>query len=624
MSIRLIVRTIGMCLFGALMISTVASAQTREERQREFLQEIIKEKMRMTPEQFRQLIEQQGRTVEKDEPWQQSHSAEGFEDGPVSEDASPESEIHAAINPLDNNNIVVSAMRYGSGASGLTMPIYYTKDFGKTWNKSSFVTRPNGVGAQVAGGGDPMFAFGPDGTVYFSWIYLSLEGTRYDSLPFTVYWAYSTNGGESWQMAKNNTIGSGRYSLIGGTDIEVFDKQWMAVDTTSSPYRGTLYTAMLQATPLASHIVVRRKRASDETFSQVSTIVDVGNFTQVQFASMGIGLSGDVHVTFYGNLGSEAALWHAVSTDGGETFAPATLITPIKVPRFSPDQNGQTIPGIDASRMNPSPQLAIDRSKGPNRGALYVVWAGNGIDSKLDNGLDIYLSRSMDNGAVWSPPIIVNDDKPGMESHQFLPSITVNPLGYLSITWYDRRDNDDPYLINTNYYIVHSFDGGETFTPNFPVSSAPTDYSNVGQMNSNFGVGDYTQVVSTSGYVIPFWADGRGGDGDLNIYSAFIPYDQSVPSSVERTATISEKFQMMDPVVKPGDISVRFALTEPSEISVSLVDMAGTVVASIPARNFQPGTHTTSLDAAAVPSGTYMVVAYSRFGSASRTAFVAK
>jgi hypothetical protein len=131
-------------------------------------------------------------------------------------------------------------------------------------------------------------------------------------------------------------------------------------------------------------------------------------------------------------------------------------------------------------------------------------------------------------------------------------------------------------------------------------------------------------VLSTSGYAIPFWADGRDGTGDLNIYSAFIPYDLTVPSSVERTSAISEKFQMMDPVVRSGDISVRFALTEPSEVSVSLVSMVGTVVASIPSQNFQPGTHTVSLDAVAVPSGTYMIVTGSRFGTASRTVFVVK
>jgi hypothetical protein len=623
MSIRCIARTIGLCLSGALMISMIATGQTREERHREFVQELVREKLRITPEQLQQLLENKGSggQVEQSEEWLVESP---IEDGVVSADVRPESEIYAAINHTDTNNIVVSAMRYGT--SGLTMPIYYTRDFGKTWNKSSFVTRPNGSGAQVVGGGDPMFAFGPDGTAYFSWIYLSLEGSRFDSLPFTIYWAQSTNGGESWEMTADNTIGAGKISLFGGgLDMEVFDKQWMVVDTTGSEYRGTLYCAMLQATATGSHIVVRSKGPDDDAFSKVSAVVDDGVFDQVQFASMVVGLSGDVHVTFYGNRGDGTALWHAVSTDGGKTFGPTTMVTPIAVPRFSPEQGGESIPGVDSSRMNPSPQVTLDKSDGPYRGSLYIVWAGNGIEHKLDNGLDIYFSRSTDNGFTWSDPKIVNDDQQGIDNHQFLPSITVNPLGYISVTMYDRRDpGENTEDINTAYYVANSFDGGETFATNIQVSSAPTRFNSVGLVNNNFGVGDYTQVISTSGYVIPFWADGRGGNGDLNIYSAFIPYDQTVQSSVERTSAISENFQMMDPVVKSGDITAHFSLNEPSEISVSLVDMAGIVVASIPARNFQPGRHSVSMNVASAPSGTYMVVAYSRFGSASRTVVVVK
>src|SRR4051812_25702265 len=56
----------------------------------------------------------------------------------------PESEIHAAMNPTDSNNIVVSAMHFAStsGSTTLSMPIYYTNDFGRTWVKSTYALKP--------------------------------------------------------------------------------------------------------------------------------------------------------------------------------------------------------------------------------------------------------------------------------------------------------------------------------------------------------------------------------------------------------------------------------------------------------------------------------------------------
>ncbi len=54
----------------------------------------------------------------------------------VNDDANPQSELHAAINPADTGNIVVSAIQQGAGT--LNYPIYYTQDFGNTWRKSSF------------------------------------------------------------------------------------------------------------------------------------------------------------------------------------------------------------------------------------------------------------------------------------------------------------------------------------------------------------------------------------------------------------------------------------------------------------------------------------------------------
>ncbi|MCB9298149.1 MAG: hypothetical protein H6559_34260 [Lewinellaceae bacterium] len=66
--------------------------------------------------------------------------------------------MHAAINPRDSNNIIIAGMVLDAEAllAPLSFPIYYTKDFGNTWELSEF----NGVNdleplTFILGGGDP-------------------------------------------------------------------------------------------------------------------------------------------------------------------------------------------------------------------------------------------------------------------------------------------------------------------------------------------------------------------------------------------------------------------------------------------------------------------------------------
>ncbi len=169
-----------------------------------------------------------------------------------------ESEVHAAINPLDSANIIVSPINQ---TGGLTVPIYYTKDFGKSWKKSSVNLGPAIAESFVAGGGDPMFAFDANGTAYFSWINLYYTSFQFDTVYADMYWAYSTDGGETWLREKNDLIGRGY--IVNQTVTSFFDKQWMIVDKTDSPYRGNLYCAMLHADGDDPRVGLRTKNAKN-------------------------------------------------------------------------------------------------------------------------------------------------------------------------------------------------------------------------------------------------------------------------------------------------------------------------------------------------------------------------
>jgi hypothetical protein len=580
--------------------------------------EILREKLRWTPEQIARALKSPRPTAPI---FSAKPSAEESREEVVSDDPVSESEVHAAINPTDTANIIVSPIRQGESIlDGLLCPVYYTKDFGKSWKKSLFKTLPKGVDAVNVGGGDPVLAFDADGKGYLTWISVFIKDLSFDSLNFGLYWASTTDGGETWSQSDSDAIALSTFSNSVPSDADIYDKQWVAVDRTTSTHRNTLYIAFLQASQSSDNarIVVRRKLPGSSHFDQNSVRISDEGFTFVQFSGIDVDPSGGVHVTFFGARSDNVyGLWHAFSSDGGATFSAPRRISDIHLMRYSTDELSETIPGITLQRFYPCPQFCIDKSNGPTRGNLYAVWTADGITSNRGDGLDIYLSRSTDNGATWSPASVVNDDPRGRVRHQHYPSIAVNDGGVVTVTWYDRRDDEEALM--TNYYMAHSFDGGATFDSSFSLTTQPTDFSSVGEQNGSFGVGEYTQVLSTRGHAIAIWSDGRTNDGNLNIYAGFVPIVRS-HSGVEMVAGVSENYRLLEP--EGG--SIAFELGKPTRVSLQLVDALGRVVATLAGGAYEPGTHAVPLDTRGLASGWYYCRLRTGFGDATRAIVITK
>ena len=70
----------------------------------------------------------------------------------ITQEGGAESEVHAAISPVDSNIIIVSAMKQDPTniLDPLTFPTYYTSDFGNSWSQSSFTgAHPGGIWLQA-------------------------------------------------------------------------------------------------------------------------------------------------------------------------------------------------------------------------------------------------------------------------------------------------------------------------------------------------------------------------------------------------------------------------------------------------------------------------------------------
>ncbi len=546
----------------------------------------------------------------------------------VSDNSIPESEVHAIINPTDTNNIVVSPIKSDQN-NGISCPVYYTTDFGDTWQVSSFVNMPHESGKSSMGGGDPVFAADNNGRIYFSWIdlYGDLGDLIAGSMPMGIFWAYSDDGGATWTQPEHDTILLGHMNPLTSAVIDpVSDKQWMTVDRTNGQYEGNLYISYVtigQRPDSSAFYMIKCKTKPADTlaFTTEANVTDTTGASQflfVQFSSLAVDNNGNVHVTFYGSRdGYELAVYHSVSTDGGQSFSVPNKISDVKfnLPIFQVEPY-DTIPGINSQRTYPSPYVAADQ----NNGNIYMTWTAFGINSDAGQKSQIYFSKSTDNGATWSTPIVINDDNANVDN--YYSSITVAPNGNVVVSWYDRR-GDVTNNINTNYYYAVSTDGGNTFGENLQVTIFSTDFSTVGNANSNFGIGEYTQVLSTGNYTIPVWTDGRTNDGDLNIYAAFL---SPTFTGVNRLQTINENISLSNVYPNPvsnvanADLSVKAQ----TNVNVSIIDAKGVVVKNIFNKTIS-GKQTITFNVDDLENGNYFIKVNSKdFGKIIKSFIVKK
>ncbi len=260
------------------------------------------------------------------------------------------------------------------------------------------------------------------------------QGRAYQvTLPFNAYWVnlhpngaigvvYSDDLGRTW------TVGNGgKYlSLLpNSTSLslgDVVDKQWVAVNhVTLSPYRDHVY-AMWSVFNGVNTVEVFFSKSVDRgaTFSPARRITppnQVGPANTYIYPS--IDASGNLYasVASFTAAGSTAAeLWVARSTDDGKTFT-----------WFDTGQRAAGTPGPDLPNTTFRDGILENFAASPTYpGHLYLTyedWDGTQMDVKF--------TQSMDGGATWSAPVVVNDnvDAAGEPTDQFQPSVAAGPGG---------------------------------------------------------------------------------------------------------------------------------------------------------------------------------------------------
>lgn len=423
-------------------------------------------------------------------------------------------ENYIAINPTNPNNFVSTSKDYGlTGQPGVHAcnvnnvwtGYYTTLDGGQTWTNGYARGHPGSSATPISKykcSTDATIAVDNAGTFYLSGLaYNSTAGTS------AVWVAKSTDGGITFSDPRI------------GDESNFDDKNWIAVD----PDTSDVYITWTQFNT-GSGIKFRRALAGD--------IGTWGPRLQLSGASSGsaqgsfplVAPDGTVHVFWNDNIqGGSGSMYVAKSTDHGASFSAERAIFTYTAANWNGDAEYRT-PTI--------PHAAVDRSNGPHRGTLYVVYQG------LAHGdPDAFIRRSTDGGLTWSAEKRLNDDVIGNDKGQNFPTIAVDPSnGWVHVIWEDRRDDPNNRLFGT-YYTV-SKDGGLTWSKNQRVSTHLSDPSPCKHQGGFTFIGDYWGIAAAGGKARPSFVDTRNGRCDL--YTALLFAGPQLKGNARPHANLSQ------------------------------------------------------------------------------------
>jgi hypothetical protein len=296
----------------------------------------------------------------------------------------PRNETSIAVNPK-SDQIIVGASKLidggGSAVQGNTRVAYYfSSDGGRTWGNNMLgLETPQKTWGRAS---DPSVVADLDGNFYLC--ALMLDNSNRDS---GIYVFKSTDGGRTFINPAPVVADIGNSSAPKSAD-----KCYITVDTSpASPFKNTVYAIWTSTEPDRTVVLTAHRKPGEAAFSEPKVLSHSGD---MRGPSITTGPNGELYAAWEG-IGNPRVILFNASTDGGNTFLPPDVAPgrDFNMHRFVGSLSEPNAPIIirPVRRMNSFPVIDVDRSNGPNRGMIYVVWAesANGVDS------DIFLKRLM-------------------------------------------------------------------------------------------------------------------------------------------------------------------------------------------------------------------------------------
>jgi hypothetical protein len=234
----------------------------------------------------------------------------------------------------------------------------------------------------------------------------------------------------------------------------------------------------------------------------------IGHQIAVVLAGPHAGRLVDAFTLFHGSgankKGQELAVM--ISDDRGVTWT-----EPITVTKFIPGFVSDPDDGTPLRTGDILPEIGV----GPG-GELYLVWQ----DATLaPSGSAIAFSKSVDGGLTWSDPVRVNT-RPDVQA--FDPSVEALADGTIAVTHYDLRFNTpDPATLPTDYWFLHSHDGGATWTE---ARVTPTSFDHKkAPFAGGLFLGDYVGLATAGGQFLTLFTKTESTDPASEFVASLTP-----------------------------------------------------------------------------------------------------
>jgi hypothetical protein len=527
----------------------------------------------------------------------------------ITADAGVQQMPSVAVDPLDPSHVVVAYMDRSlvdTGYAGIGVAVSH--DGGVHWGEETPVPLAAGFDQGAA---NPMVQFGGQGHVFVSFMAATFPGPKPPPLtnPYFdvrgeagihsdngIFVARSDDGGLTW----NPPVAVVSH-LYDGTNPVLFEvTPTLAIDTfrtlpdgRPNPNYGNQYVVWTRIYPPGQFpgqpdstggqdIMVAVSKDGGRTYQiQLENVPGIATPVTViqdplntgEGATVGLGFQDQAHVTvgpegdvYIGNYGGGGDFAVEHSTDAGASWTIPTHKNDLNLVFANAENtyvNTSGLGGTNHFRTVPARQIVADPSR---PGYVYAADAllisdqqGNQIDAA-----DIIFGRSTDYGVHWTTSFqlgsipdatVLNDDNGGQSatgltadevaSGQALPQLAVDAHGDISLIWYDTRHDPANHLLEV--FGTTSTDGGQTFSPDFRISSQSFD-ANQGVFTDKTGqpdyyLGDHIGLALANNTAYAAWTDTRAGNQDIYFSTYPIapapppPNDRYEPNDTAATAT---------------------------------------------------------------------------------------
>jgi hypothetical protein len=156
-----------------------------------------------------------------------------------------------------------------------------------------------------------------------------------------------------------------------------------------------------------------------------------------------------------------------------------------------------------------------DIGAGPT-GGLYIVWQEATL---APSGSAIAFSKSTDGGLTWTSPVRINK-QPSVQA--FTASVEALDDGTIGVTHYDLRFNTpDPGTLPTDYWFLHSHDGGGTWNET-RVTPASFDQK-LAPFAGGLFLGDYVGLARGAGQFLTMFTKTEPTDAASEFVATLTP-----------------------------------------------------------------------------------------------------